>query len=535
MAERGFFQFNSVAGHAPTYRFNGGTKAVSEMASQTIEDMLQYVHKHATVSIDKNKEYIKDKEKSLKLLEKTSSVEGIKALTDLNKAIVLLPDEESEVAQTIKDKIDKILSDHKIKGEVLDSNCIEQEVSDKLKIEYTEGVGRHVIAAENIAVGEIIVREKPCVSFLHSNNQLMNCLYCMKAIVHGIGCGKCSQVIFCSRSCCESSKNFHSVECGFMQMIPGLGPMAPVLRIFTSKSAQYFLDRINLFETYDKSSGDMTKCASGGFENLFNLQAGNKTSSQYKIDKAAYAYYLVCILKNMSYFENNKDESFEMEHVVVGKFINHFLKIADDNCHEVCELDVPKSIHSKTFDELFESEDSSIKVVGVAIYPKISLFNNSCNVNTLKYHEANQEVIVARRDIRKGEEVNDFYGEYFFQNSKLSRKKNLGFPCGCIPCKEDWPLLDELPNFTFEEVEARYDWAVERVALESALSHMDVPCIKKICEHLGQIVNVQGPHQVTVQPELYLSYAYLFLFCNKSLAFQPLYNKVMEQAGNTNN
>merc|ERR1712106_742682 len=90
-------------------------------------------------------------------------------------------------------------------------------------------------------------------------------------------------------------------------------------------------------------------------------------------------------------------------------------------------------------------------------------FNNSCDVNTFKYHQANQEIMVARRDIKAGEEVNDFYGEYFFQNSKLSRKKNLGFPCGCIPCEENWVLLDDLPNFTFEEVEARYDWAVEEL------------------------------------------------------------------------
>ena len=189
---------------------------------------------------------------------------------------------------------------------------------------------------------------------------------------------------------------------------------------------------------------------------------------------------------------------------------------------------MPNSGVSKSFDELFDNDSSPINVVGVAIYPKISLFNNSCDVNTFKYHQGCQEIMVARRDIREGEEVCDFYGEYYFQSRKLSRKKNLGFPCGCTACKEDWPLLDDLPGFTFEEVEARYDWAVERVALESALSHMDVPCIKKLCENLGKNVNVKGPHQAMIQPEQYLSYAHMFLFCNKSLAFQQFYNQVMK-------
>ena len=29
--------------------------------------------------------------------------------------------------------------------------------------------------------------------------------------------------------------------------------------------------------------------------------------------------------------------------------------------------------------------------------------------------------------LRAGEEISDFYGEYFFQSDKFNRKKNLGF------------------------------------------------------------------------------------------------------------
>lgn len=529
MADKGFFEFKTAPSYAPSYRFNGGTKAVSEMSGQGIEDMLRYVHNHATVIIEKKKDCTKSKEEALKCFEKAKCFGGLQALKELNKTLIHLPKDESEITEKAKAMIKDISIEYEVKSYLSDETS-KSEASNKLKIAYKEGVGRHVIASEDISVGETIVREKPFVSFLHHSHQRSNCLNCLIAVVHGIRCENCSQVVFCSESCQESAKLFHNCECGFTEIIPGLGPLAPVLRIFTSKSVQFFTERIGKFDDYDKSVGDFAS-DSDVFEDMFNLQAGNKTSSQYKIDKAAYTYFLICILKKMSYFGNNKDEAFDIEHVVIGKFINHFLKIADDNCHEVCELDVPKSAESKSFDELFGSEDTAIRVVGVAIYPKISLFNNSCDVNTFKYHQANQEIMVARRDIKAGEEVNDFYGEYFFQNSKLSRKKNLGFPCGCIPCKEDWALLDDLPNFTFEEVEARYDWAVERVALESALAHMDVPCIKKICEHLGQIVNVEGPHQVKVQPELYLSYAYMFLYCNKSIGFMEFYNKIMKNAG----
>ena len=36
----------------------------------------------------------------------------------------------------------------------------------------------------------------------------------------------------------------------------------------------------------------------------------------------------------------------------------------------------------------------------------------------------------------------------------------------------------------------------QRVALESALSHLDVKMIRKICLELGKLVNVRPPHQV---------------------------------------
>ena len=95
-----------------------------------------------------------------------------------------------------------------------------------------------------------------------------------------------------------------------------------------------------------------------------------------------------------------------------------------------------------------------------------SLFNNSCDVNTVKYHQVirlpsvivriilclqgDQTVMIARRMILAGEEVTDFYGVHYFQSSRGERQASLGFPCHCKPCSDNWPLLRNLPSFTKE-------------------------------------------------------------------------------------
>ena len=86
-----------------------------------------------------------------------------------------------------------------------------------------------------------------------------------------------------------------------------------------------------------------------------------------------------------------------------------------------------------------------------------------------------------------------------------------------------------MPEFSLEEVEARYDWAVERVGLEAALAQSDLPAIQRLCCSLAGLLGVVGPHQARVQPELYLAFVMLLMRGNISLASRPLWNKMMKQ------
>ena len=88
------------------------------------------------------------------------------------------------------------------------------------------------------------------------------------------------------------ARKYHDLECGHGGIIPGIGPLAPVLRIITSRPVEFFLEKRDYFEKYDRTSDAIDH--GDEFDNLFGLQAGNKKDSQYKILKAANAYYLLC-------------------------------------------------------------------------------------------------------------------------------------------------------------------------------------------------------------------------------------------------
>lgn len=340
-------------------------------------------------------------------------------------ALVTAPPEQEDWIAGVRERIAGVLSELNLRG-AEHAGPATSCISSKVKVVYTAGAGRHVLAREDIAAGEEIVSEAPAVAFLHHAARATNCHHCCRAVLAAAPCPRCSCVMFCGEECRRAAERYHGTECGHMHLVPGLGTLAPVLRLATSRTAEFFMERAGYFDHYDKTSEKTVSEYQDDFDALFNLEAGNKSDSQYNILKAANAYYLLCLLKKMKYFTNNDPSTLHEEHLTVARFLDHFLRVADSNCHEVCELDTPATTAGKTFDELFDSEDSAVAVVGVAIYPTMSLFNNSCDVNTLKYHAGTTETMLARRNIRAGEEIADFYGEYYFQNTRLTRKKNLG-------------------------------------------------------------------------------------------------------------
>lgn len=158
-------------------------------------------------------------------------------------------------------------------------------------------------------------------------------------------------------------------------------------------------------------------------------------------------YYLHCLHK-MGFFGPSQSEISSSSSLYIGGLLFHLLRGVEENSHEIVQFDSPGPQYCGTLDSLYDGGDTVISVIGGALNSISSLFNNSCDVNTVKYHQGDQTVMIARRKILVGEEVTDFYGTHFFQSSRDERRAVLGFPCQCRPCSENWPLMRNLNTFT---------------------------------------------------------------------------------------
>lgn len=510
-----YFSFNITPDSVPVYRYSGGTKGLSELQYLSQEETLKYIQQHARVEISQRLNVYKDKDKGKDLWEHGRSKGGIQGVLSLNQAIAHLP---SELWEQVHKDIREILTRENLDlDQVLNLAEEKEDLSPKIQVQTTKQKGRYIVATENISVGETILQESPFISYLHSSHKYSNCATCLRSVVLGIGCSNCNQVIFCSKFC-ASKGTFHTVECGKTDILPGCGPVSPVIRIFTKHGLPFFKENANLFN--QETSLEQLN-SNKDISELCQLQAGNRKDSMYRLEKAAWTYFVLFLLKELKFFNNHDCDSLGEDEFCIGQIVENFLKISDNNCHEICELDVSgnESIHYASIYQDNDDISKVVVVVGAAIYLKTSLFNNSCDVNTMKCHMGTLEIMKAKRDIKAGEEVSDFYGEYFFTSDKFSRKKNLGFSCCCTACRENWPLMDDLPAFTQEDLETRYDWVLKRIELENAAEQFDVEQTKTICETLGRLANVKSPHDAFVIPEMYLHFSNLLLNNSRSLRF----------------
>ncbi|KAM3934081.1 SET and MYND domain-containing protein 4 [Leptodactylus fuscus] len=333
--------------------------------------------------------------------------------------------------------------------------------SSSLRLKFSTSKGRHLVASEDIALGELLICEEAYVSVIIPGRETVTktntwdvsittsdlyCHQCLQRVLASLPCQHCSFARYCSNECRDQAwKAYHCIECP-------LGSLLLAFGVFCHTAL-----RTALLTGYRQVSDVL----SDGFQACnVNEEPGRPYSSNYKS---------LCSL--LTHSEHHKGEHkflCALTSAALCRKLNMGLlrsmgtappteKSLDGEVHEMHGLGLAIFRHmlqlhcnAQAVTVLNEDyEDSSTSLVesskssrlATAVFPVLSLLNHSCDPNTSVSFQGRRVMVRANRPIRKGEEILHCYGPHRLRMNIRKRqmllKDQYFFDCQCEACTQE--------------------------------------------------------------------------------------------------
>ncbi|KAJ8934002.1 hypothetical protein NQ314_013637 [Rhamnusium bicolor] len=351
-----------------------------------------------------------------------------KALNEENRANVSFGLAEKLFASKLKiedlgrDKMAKFVQNKKEDRRILPSiqgkpHPLFPCASKKLTVKQKEGMGRYVIANEDIKTGETLVVEPPYAACLLPDMFGTHCHHCFDRLVSPIGCPDCSNVAFCKMECRQAAlSSYHTYECKFLDLLIGSGMSIlshTALRMITQNSLKRCLE---IYKDRKK-------------EKVYSLCTNSSLRSPEDFLQRTLmaAFLLRCLQKIIP-----TDEEYR-----IGELLLFHLQMLQFNAHEIYET---RYLPDRRF------KGSKATYIGVAVYPTVALFNHDCYPAVTRHFVGKKIVIKAARPLQPQDVVAENYGPIFTRKCLQERQRSLSsrywFNCQCNACIFNWPTLD---------------------------------------------------------------------------------------------
>ncbi|XP_047992590.1 SET and MYND domain-containing protein 4 [Leguminivora glycinivorella] len=320
--------------------------------------------------------------------------------------------------------------------------------SNKLQVAYNSEMGRHVIAKEDIKVGEVLVEENPYFILLQKNEYLFSCSYCLSRDLNLIPCDNCCFTLFCSEECKTSAeKDYHSVECPLMGALIDLEfTKLELLALRTTiKAHNDHPDWDSLFKTIEDAESNLNSEHRGCilqddkwiydskyYASIHTLATNiERRSNSDVFQKAVTAAVFLKFLSDQTQFLSNNNDG--VRRCVADLLLLHIMTSAT-NMHGLSS-------------NIENAEGNFVEELSLASAPYAfhSLLNHSCAPNVVRYSKlgSGKMTLFALRPIKKGTQIFDNYGSHHALQDLKARQKNLKFQykfiCVCEACVNDWP------------------------------------------------------------------------------------------------
>ncbi|XP_049876054.1 SET and MYND domain-containing protein 4-like [Pectinophora gossypiella] len=324
--------------------------------------------------------------------------------------------------------------------------------STKLEVVFSEEMGRHVIAREDIKVGEILVQEDPYFTLLLKSQFLFSCSYCLSRDLNLLPCTKCCLSLYCSEECRKKAwVEYHAVECYLMATLVQMDfTKLELLALRTViKARNDHSDWEGLLDTIKEAERNMNNEYRGHvkvdgewvydsqyYPSIHTLASNIEKRSISDIFQKAVtaAVFLHFLITNTDFLKpDNKSQEEAVLNCVAGTLLLHIMT-SPTNMHGL-------STNIQTWDGNYIEEMS----IASAPYAYHSLLNHSCAPNVVRFSKlrTGQMTLYALRPIKKGMQLFDNYGSHHALQDRQSRQEALRFQykftCLCEACVNNWP------------------------------------------------------------------------------------------------
>ncbi|XP_063244730.1 SET and MYND domain-containing protein 4 isoform X5 [Bacillus rossius redtenbacheri] len=345
--------------------------------------------------------------------------------------------------------------------------------SHAVAVEWSEQGGRFATATRDVAPGETVIVEQPHCAVLLAEYAHDHCTHCFRRLVSLVPCPRCCDVGFCSVACQGAAmRSYHNVECRVTGALWASGASVTALmalRILSQRSPSHFLDlRPRLLQIavcsvsfratsrlqehvvvpqLDAGASPRVPYRGDDYETVYQLvRHEDRRTAEDFFQRSAVAVFLFRCLQLGGYFgparagaADNGPGTLTAEERFFGWLLLQHLQLLQFNAHEVSELQITPGARPHMGRSAF---------IGGGLYPTLALFNHSCEPAVTRYFEGTCVVVRTVKTVRAGEMIAENYGPVFTRERREARRGTLReqywFECECTPCREDWPLFEEM-------------------------------------------------------------------------------------------
>ncbi|XP_075445418.1 protein-lysine N-methyltransferase SMYD4 isoform X2 [Ascaphus truei] len=368
----------------------------------------------------------------------------------------------------------KDASSDKLQELKLDRNPQLTNASSSLSLQFSTSQGRHLVAAEDIGQGEVLVWEEAFASVIiperkswraenkwdtRITNCDLYCHHCLERVVASLSCQHCSYAKYCSHKCMDKAwESYHHAECSLGGLLLALGVFChTALRTVLVAGCGLVSDIVQESYSTDAKVEAPSHCIKGAHDGkycssyraVFHLLPHTE---KHKDERKFLCGFTTAALCKMLCIDMSGEAG-------KASSLSEKLPTEDANTKQACALQLPflgpailrhmlqLYCNAQALSVLqYEGPDSSLvessrqSRLATAVFPVLSLLNHSCEPNTSVSFRGRCATVRASRPIKRGEDVSHCYGPHRLRLDVGERQRLLKaqyfFMCQCQACTQ---------------------------------------------------------------------------------------------------